>query len=192
MGHEIRYIDFDENKMKSEITKEADRVARKGDEYSHGLHRPIKFIEKVMSSYDDAREYLDSIYEHYTYPAVKYRVFSEDNIKNTTHKNKYLKLQEKVSKMYIKYAHLQNEKVSAEKEFITCGNCKSRINSNKNRKSYICPVCMSDMRPDGKKKKIELAKDEWKKAQEQLNDFKNDIANKNGEVRWLVLINYHV
>lgn len=190
MGHATKHFDFavkgfDKKKAEAYID---DYVRHASD--SGSLYFPIKYIDRVFDSYQDASDYIESIATHdYDELAVKYKDY-----KKTEPSKKYIAAQEKVREAHNKYYALADAFHFADhtSEYIGCKNCGSKI-SRKYLRSNYCPVCRTDMRPASTLSRLNSLNAAWDKA---VNDLKaierSEDAKKPYEEHWLIRIEYHV
>ena len=188
--HNINHVVYSINISKEVITKEIDNHVKQEtwQEGGHGLIKPIRFIDKVMSDYDTAEQFLrendDGWYDQL---AVKFK----DTPRNKSTK-KLDELTQKRKETFLEYDQL-NRKVAAldfKAIFVSCKHCESKIN-----KAYIksnrCPICNKDMRSETTLKRLESMKAKLAKIDTDIKAEERKLAEKYGEIKWLVKYEYH-
>ena len=188
--HNINHTVYSIKISKEVITNEIDNYIRQETwrEGGNGLDRPIRFIDRVMSDYDSAEHFLkENDKGWYDCLAVKFK----DKPRNKTTK-KLDDLKQKRKETFLEYDKL-NRKVAAldfKAEFIGCKHCNSKIN-----KTYIksnrCPICNEDMRSETTLKKLENMKEKINKIDNDIKAEERKLAEKYGEIKWLVKYEYH-
>lgn len=84
----------------------------------------------------------------------------------------------------------QRQQTKRKSELIGCKCCGSKI-ARKYLKNNFCPVCHSDLRPETTLNRIAALKAKADKLHDAVLKEETKIAKKNGNVRWLVKIEYH-
>lgn len=194
MGHEIRHETYPENVDKKKVQAEWDDTVRHicWQEGASGLGRPIRWLDKVCGSYEEAEEYIQKQDKGwYDQLAVKYLDY-----RDVQPSKKMAELQERVKTLYATYREKANKFhfADAQAAFITCKSCGSKI-SRKHLGGNQCPVCRADMRPDSVLKSIASAKASHEKALASLKTEEKkhqEKCKKQAKVRWLVKVEYHV
>ena len=190
MGHQIEYRTYTERKDKKSIESEINLYVKKAtwQEGGCGLENGIRFIDKVMPDYQSAMAFLEQNDRGwYDCLAVKYKELPSG--KST---KKLDDLKEKLRIAYTEY-ELENRKVVAsdfKSDFIGCKNCGSKI-----RREYLnsnfCPVCHADMRSDTIKKKLASMNAKVNKLRNDIKEEEKKLAEKSGQICWLVKFEYH-
>lgn len=194
MGHEIVHETYPENVNKQKVQAEWDAAVRRicYQEGASGLGSPIRWLDKVCESYDDAMEYIRQKDKGwYDQLAVKYLDYG-----GIQPNKKMMELQERVKTLYAAYIGKSGRFhfADAQAAYITCKGCGSKI-SRTHLKGNQCPVCRADMRPDSTLKSIQSAKASYEKAQAALKVEEKkhqEKCKKQAKVRWLVKVEYHV
>lgn len=194
MGHEIRHETYPENVDKKKVQAEWDAAVRRicYQEGASGLGSPIRWLDKVCGSYEEAEEYIRSKDSGwYDQLAVRYLDFH--GIKPS---RKMVELQERVEMLEASYTVKANtfHFANIQAAYVTCKGCGSKI-SRTHLKRNQCPVCGADMRPDSTLKSIASAKASWEKALAALKVEEKkhqEKCKKQAKVRWLVKVEYHV
>ena len=78
MGHEIRYLDYNENADRKKVQNELDTYVQKEcwKEGSSGLLNPIRWLDHICADREEAVDYVQSHDKGwYDQLAVKYRVY---------------------------------------------------------------------------------------------------------------------
>ncbi len=196
MGHEIRYATYPENVDKKKVQAEWDAEVQRicHQEGASGLGSPIRWLDKVCNSYDDAEEYIESKDNgQYDQLAIKYLEWQDMEIPSS---KKILELRKRTHTLHTCYINKANKFHFANSQavYVTCKGCGSKI-SRTHLKGNQCPVCKSDMRPDNVLKSIESAKASLEKARKALKaeeEKQYEKCRKRAKVRWLVKIEYHI
>ena len=186
--HNIEYYSYSRNVDKRKVQKELDEYVAHEDwqEGCCGLLRPIRWLgDKVYLSRQEAEEQIGKLDRgDYDQIAVLYEY--HHNPRNDKEKE----LRDKQAECYKEYgkrnAVLYAETVKS--AFIGCKKCGSKL-ARGFIKANSCPVCRAELRPDHMLKSVEVAKNRWVKAQNDLNDYIMRKGKK--EVMWLVKIEYH-
>lgn len=194
MGHEIRHETYPENVDKKKVQAEWDDTVRHicWQEGASGLGRPIRWLDKVCGSYEEAEEYIQKQDKGwYDQLAVKYLDYGD-----VQPSKKVVELREKVGKLGCVFHKKDTEPhfANAQAAFITCKGCGSKI-SRIYLRGNQCPVCRTDMRPDSTLKSIQSAKASYLKAKAALEAEEKkhqEKCKKQAKVRWLVKVEYHV
>ena len=194
MGHEIRHETYPENVNKQKVQNEWDAAVRRicYQEGASGLASPIRWLDMVCDSYEEAEEYIRSKDKGW-YDQLAVRYLDYGNIQPS---KKLIDLRERVGQLYTAYRQKAERFHFADIQaaFVTCKGCGSKI-SRKHLQGNRCPVCKEDMRPDSTLKSIESAKASYTKAQAALAEEEKkwqEKQKKQAKVRWLVKIEYHV
>ena len=190
MSHNIEHRTYTERKDKKAIESEINQYVRKAtwQEGGHGLESGIRFIDKVMPDYQSAMAFLEQNDRGwYDCLAVKYKELPSG--KST---KKLDDLKEKLRIAYTEY-ELENRKVVAsdfKSDFIGCKNCGSKI-----RREYLnsnfCPVCQAVMRSDTIIKKLAAMNAIVNKLRNDIKEEEKRLAEKSGQICWLVKFEYH-
>lgn len=193
MSHEVRFASYPENCNPKEVAAEWDEIVRHEDyeEGASGLCRPIRWIDKVLPTREEAVQYINSIDSGwYDNIAVKYRDFS--HIKQPKEIEKF---DERIQKAQIRYNnldrkdHFENTKAA----FISCPRCKSKIASEYLRWNR-CPVCGADMRPKTVLDRLSSLEASIKKLQKEKAEAVKAFQTKrekNAKIKWLVKVEFH-
>ena len=189
--HNIEHYSYPENCNKKAVQKELDDYVAHADweEGCRGLYSDIRWIDKVVGSYNEAMKYLeDNDRGCYDCLAVKYRT-ADENINQTS---KYKILNERVSRLYKEYNEMNSEiyMKTVKSELVTCRGCGSTI-SSKAWKYNTCPVCRTDFRSKTTLERIDNKYKAYKEAVSAMNAYEAEYAKKNGKIYWLVKIEYH-
>lgn len=188
--HNIHHVVYSVNISKATITNEINAHVEQETwgEGGHGLNQPIRFIDKVMSDYDSAKQFLkDNDRGWYDQLAVKFKDIPRDK---TTKKLEELK--QKRKELWKVFSENSN-KVNATEfkaEFIGCKHCNSKINKVYIKSNY-CPVCNADMRSETTLKKIQATKIKLNNLDADIKEEERKLAEKHGDIKWLVKYEYH-
>lgn len=189
MGHAISYLKVDKKKDIMRAAKEfAFYNTDRGENPSGHYHGNLRVMESVVcDSYDEAVEYINSkITRSYQDMAVQF--YDTDSLKDTA---QITRLRERIVKNntareeYIKNNNVTKQKAS----FITCSNCKSKIN-----KEYIrtnsCPVCRTSMLSATVQNRIQKFYNDSKELQKQITELqaKNKLK---APIKWCVKVEVH-
>lgn len=190
MSHNIQYFTFTERKSTKAINTELNEYVRKAtwNEGGHGIDGGIRFIDKVLPDYQAACDFIEKNDRGwYDCLAVKFKDTPKD--KSTK------RLDELKEKLRVAYNEFQeaNNKVAAKdfkSEFVGCKNCGSKINREYIR-SNSCPVCHADMRSETTQKRLAAMNAKVVKLRNDIKDEERKLAEKHGQICWLVKIEYH-
>ena len=190
MSHNIEHRTYTERKSTKAITDEINSYVRQATwrEGGHGLDGGIRFIDKVMPDYDSAMTFLEQNDKGwYDCLAVKYKEMPRG--KST---KKLEELKEKLKVAYNDYETLNNHVAAKDfkSEFVGCKNCGSKINREYIR-SNNCPVCRADMRSDTTQKRLEAMRAKVNRLRNDIKDEEKRLAEKHGQICWLVKFEYH-
>lgn len=193
MSHEIRFASYPENCNPKEVAAEWDEIVRHEDyqEGASGLCHPIRWIDKVLPTREEAVQYINSIDSGwYDNIAVKYRDFS--HIKQPKEIEKF---DERIQKAQIRYNNLDRKDhfENAKAAFISCPRCKSKIASEYLRWNR-CPVCGADMRPKTVLDRLSSLEASIKKLQKEKAEAVKAFQakkEKNAKIKWLVKVEFH-
>lgn len=190
MSHNIQYFTYTERKSTKAISAELDAYVRKATwrEGGGGIDGGIRFIDKVMPDYNSAEEFIKANDKGwYDCLAVKYKEVPRGK---TT--KKLEELQERLKIAHNEYTQLNNYVAAKDfkSEFIGCKNCGSKIN-REYIKSNACPVCRADMRSETTQKRLEAMRAKVNKLRNDIKDEERKLAEKHGQICWLVKIEYH-
>lgn len=190
MSHEVEYYTYKESSDLKKICAGIDEHVRHATyrEGGHGLINSIRFVDKVMADYDEAMDYIKA-YDRGNYDqlAVKFRRIPQGK---TTKKIEDLK--EKIKTTRHELYELNNEvpAKSFKAEYVGCRHCGSKINRTYIR-SNSCPICHGDMRSETILKKLDTLRAKIDKLSTDLQVEERKLAEKYGEIYWLVKIEYH-
>lgn len=137
------------------------------------------FKEKIFNTKLQAMQFLEKI--DHTY-AVKYKIGIEPS-------PKLVSLSEKLEKKKLildKYKKEMQKKLQV--AFITCKNCKSRLNTDF-IEEYICPLCNIDLRNENLLKKLQKTESDVKNMKDRL-EFETRKYNSHftGGEKWILRI----
>lgn len=193
MSHNIQHYDYPENVDKEKVFADLANYVRHEDWQEGGHLSKIHWIPgPVLESRDAAEKYIE---KHdngwYDCLAVRYR-----QPKSGVQSKAYLDLQQRFRKADMRYRELNQEVYAAtvSSAYIGCKNCGSKLSRKHllscNRGNY-CPVCNADLRPASTLEKIRKAHASMLEIGKKMDQEKCRMAKRNGEVRWLVKIEYH-
>ena len=190
MSHNIQYFTYTERKSLTAIQNELNDYVKKATwrEGGHGLDGNIRFIDKVMPDYQAASDFISQNDKGwYDCLAVKYKEVPRG--KST---KKLEELHERLKVADKEYTQLNNYVAAKDfkSEFIGCKNCGSKIN-REYIKSNACPVCRADMRSETTQKRLEAMRAKVNKLRNDIKDEERKLAEKHGQICWLVKIEYH-
>ena len=190
MGHNIEHYSYREGSDLKKIVAGIDEHVRHATyrEGGHGLISPIRFVDKVMADYEEAMDYIkQNDRGNYDQLAVKYRKLPQGKTSK-----KIEDLKEKIKAVRQEYIALNSEipAKSFKAEYIGCRHCGSKINRTY-IKSNSCPICHGDMRSETTMKKLESLRAKIEKLSADLQIEERKLAEKFGEIYWLIKIEYH-
>ena len=193
MGHETRYISYDENVNRRAVYAQwSEHAMHDGwQEGCHGLNHDIRWIEgPILNSYDEAYEYIK---EHdsgwYDQLAVRYRYVKPIKSK------KIEEIQERLAKEIQKKADYEKAHSIAtfKSEYIGCPECGSKLKRTL-LKSEKCVLCRADLRGKTTLDTIARYEANIEKYRKQIDDETKKLAEKNlknAEIKWLVKVEWH-
>ncbi len=202
--HNIEYFTYDKDVDKKKVSANLDNyVAHEAwKEGSSGLYNPIRWIEKILDSFEAAEEYI-KVHDKGDYDnlAVMYYEYPKFEATKT-----YEILKERAERLTRRYIELRDKihYVDVKSKFITCRFCESKISTavlSGKIKSFAywgkrndCPVCGRDLRPESALDIIEKARLNAEKAGNDLKAEQKKIEKKmikQAKVKWLLKIEYH-
>lgn len=204
MSHNIQYFTYSKDVNKKQVNADIDNYVAHEDyqEGCSGLYSPIRWIDKILDTYEDAEEYINS-HDKGDYDSLAVMYYEYPKFKET---KTYEVLKERAERLKKRYLELRDRihYADVKSKFITCRFCESKIStdvlSNK-VKSYAfwgkrndCPVCGRDLRPESALDIIEKARQNAEKAEKDLKAERRKIEKKlirQAEIKWLVKIEYH-
>lgn len=196
-AHDISFT-LDGNKSREDVLKEFRHQQDEGrEENGHAqgysgdfqtVHK-VEFHDKTFATAHEAMEYCLNNAEKFTNViAVKYKIKApiKKNAKYTRLIEKEIKLKKFLSiERDQAYKGVLNEFKA--KPFVTCKNCKSRMNTKHLEVSW-CRICTADLTPIFFIKRIARAQTKVDKASAELSAYREALQAKagyNGE-KWLV------
>lgn len=190
MSHEIEYYTYKDGTDLKKICAGIDEHVRHATyrEGGHGLISAIRFIDQVMADYDDAMDYIKGHDRgNYDQLAVKFRKLPHGK---TT--KKIDELNKKIKAARQEYYALNNEVPAKtfKAEYVGCRHCGSKINRTYIKSNY-CPVCHGDMRSETILNKLDALRKKIERWSADLQVEERKLAEKYGEIYWLVKIEYH-
>jgi DNA repair exonuclease SbcCD ATPase subunit len=188
MSHNIEYFDYAEKKNRKQIEADLDTYVahRTYQEGGHGTGG-IRWLDHILEKdYDSAKKYIED-HDRGWYDCLAVKYYEPVNSQNDA---KAKELHDAVKAAMDLYNQRETMKYpkTIQAAFITCKNCKSKINKEYIRANF-CPVCNEDLRPEHILKSIEAAEKKYHRAAVKENDYRLKHSKK--EVRWLVKIEYH-
>ena len=197
MAHNIRYFTYTDKVDRKKVEAELNAFVAHEDRYEgcSGLPHPIRWLDTVCDSQDEAEEYIEKMdRRNYDCLAVKFR----DTPREFWKSKKYLELLERQEKAWDRYKEedgkirLQDQKSA----YITCRHCGSKLNrmtliQQFGAGSNHCPVCKGDLRSDTVLKAIENIRNRYVQLGAQIKEEVKKASRKNTEIKWLVKIEYH-
>lgn len=159
--HNIEYSSYPENIKRDYVQSELDDYVshETWQEGGCGLGRPIRWLDRVCESYEDAELYIKTHDKGwYDQLAVKYKQVKKAKT------SKLAGLEKAVKEQRMKLWKLENEFYFADSKskFKGCKKCGSSISVEYLNGRNICPVCGEDLRPDTYKQKEQREKDKLK------------------------------
>lgn len=197
MSHNIRYYTYGEevDRKKVEADLSAFVAAEDWQEGCRGLPQPIRWLDVVCNSQEEAEEYIEKHdRRNYDCLAVKFRKTPREFRKS----KKYLELLERQEKAWNKYKEedskirLQDQKSA----YVTCRHCGSKLNrliliQKFGPGANHCPVCKGDLRSETVLNTIEKARNRYVQLSAEIKEEEKKASSKNKEIKWLVKIEYH-
>lgn len=191
MGHNPTFLSFKLSINSEEILNSVNHHIfsnTTGDSYSP--RSGIRFLKGIISDYDSAVQFLEKNDIYYDdCIAVKYKYYDSRTSKPS---KKLLDLEEKRKDIYKKYYELNAKVIFKEfkSQYVGCKKCGSKLNKDYLRTNK-CPLCGNDMRSETLLKQIESYKNKLESLDVQIADEKRKLAEKSGDMRWLVYFDYH-
>lgn len=193
MGHEVKYLTYEENVNKKQVQAYWDSYVAKEcwQEGASGLNGSIRWIDHICANCEEAEQYIQEKDKGwYDQLAVKFRVY--EKIEPT---KALLTLKERLEKERTKKAeYAQAHSISSFKaDYIGCPECGSKL-----RKTLVkgenCPLCRAELR--GKTTIDTLARYEAniRDLLKQIKEEERKLEEKNlkkSKIMWLVKIEYH-
>lgn len=195
MGHSINYATYPENVDKQRVQAYWDEVAMHEDcqEGCTGLPDSIIWYNKpVLSNYEAAQNWIEE-HDSNWYDQIAIRYKDVIDVKPSKALEKALERKVKATNNYYDLSnkfHFENVK----SQFIGCKKCGSKL-SIKFLHNNFCPLCKNDLRPETILKRIEVAKENMKKAEKELKNMQKEFdkkQEKKAKIMWLVKTEYHV
>lgn len=192
MSHEIRHFEYKDNIKRDWVQGELDNFVKHEDwqEGCSGLAAPIRWCEQVIcDSYDDAEKWIE---EHdrgyYDQLAVRFRDTSSAKSK------KISELESKLREASIGWRDAETQRYAdtVKSSFVGCKKCGSKLAREYLRNTNLCPLCRTDFRSPTTLASIAAKKEKMEHIRQMLADEKKKVGSKNGEVKWLVKIEYHM
>lgn len=191
MGARLNVRIFHENDPKVVSKKWASEVEDAKHKYGHGGYTGsiaefsynINFVDKVLTSYDDAEEFIETNHAKWSPPlAVKF-VSKLATVSKTKEK-----LKEKTEKLQMDAINLEsmlsNEISTAKSKTIGCSKCESKINRSY-VKGHNCPVCSGELLSPTARKRLDNAIERYKKAKKEYNNYTPKVG-KSSKTAWLI------
>ena len=189
MGHNIRYEDYKLDVDKKKVQASWDEYVQHEDwqEGASGLPMPIRWVDSIFESYDDARKYIEREDERtwYNCMAVKYKEY-----KRNPNSKAILDLDKRIKDQYDNIEKIKKEASIKNRtsKYIGCPACGSSL-SSEHLHGEKCPLCGNDLRSPTNLNRIANAN---RKYNDLLTKRAEQIKKDNKpEIRWLVKIEYH-
>lgn len=193
MSHNIKYADYPENCNKAKVEKDWNTYVAHEDwqEGASGLPSPIRWIDQVCDSYEDAHRYIE---EHdkgwYDQLAVKYRHYP-----TLVKTKKLLDLEQRSTalskKLYDEECKVRTKEMKS--AYVSCKKCGSKL-STEFLNSNFCPLCHNDLRSPTTLNSIKRLKEQAKAVKKAADEEYRKCCEKQkkkAEIRWLVKVEYH-
>lgn len=209
MSHNIVTWDFSLKTSTKDINAHCEAKAEHDDwEEGGGLLGPVRFIDRIFDTRDEAIRYIDSIRGVYDNIAVKYKE-STPNLREEARKKYYTdKVNKSIADMQEKIKDFGNKRYNVvcydvKSAYISCPKCGSKLSTERLRakKWNDCPLCCESLLSPTKTKQRDTyqknSDDLYHKLQAVREDLDKKIEeyvvknNKNAEVRWVVKFEYH-
>lgn len=193
MGHDIKHYTYPQNVDKKQVQANFDNyAAHEGwQEGASGLNSPIRWLDHVCESYDEAMEYIESHDKGwYDQLAVMYKEYPKA-VPSKTLENLITRLNCEITKRD-DYAKTHSV-LSFKAEYIGCPDCGSKLKRALLR-SDICPLCRTDMRSKTTLDVLARYDANIKALRKRIDEEKKKLERKNAaqaKIMWLVKIEYH-
>lgn len=198
--HQIEYLTYSGSRSQQYISDECNAFAEKYSDSGKKLYNPIRFIDRVFDTYEEARNYIDTIDNgDYDQIAVKFKE-AEKFVSSSA----LLKLKERSESANKEYLDLDDRQYyspdTVKSKFITCKKCGSKLAVSYlkrviGRSANQCPVCWNDLRPQSVLERIAKLKEKGEtlsKACRERELEERKKTNRNAPEQWLVKIEIHV
>ena len=184
--HQIMYNEYPVTWKLQQITDDVSNfIAHNGDRYgTNSVRIPT---EKVFDTYDEAREYIQSV-DNRDYDGIAVKYLDYSGLEPTAKAKGYM----------AKIAELRNKRVEYEREhsvhkqkseFIGCRDCGSKLR-NSRFKAERCPVCGSDLRSSTTLNRIASFDARIEELFKKISDEEKKQKAK-ATTKWLVKFEYH-
>lgn len=196
MSHNIEYYEYPENVDKKKVASDLDNYVRHAAWQEGGHLNEIRWYDaEPCASREDAEVFIQE-HDHNWYDciAVRYREPILDKPSKT-----YVELMGRKKKADERYAKASAEVYAStvQSAYIGCKHCGSKVNRQYLLRQTIgvrvnaCPVCRADLRPASKLENIQKASEAVEAICKKLQEESRRMSKKNGQVKWLVKIEYH-
>lgn len=196
MSHNINYFDYPENVDKNKVINELETYVSHEAWQEGGHLGHIRWIPgPVCESRDDAVKYIEA-HDKGWYDCLAVRYLEPDFQKKS---KAYIELQQRYKKAYDRYSTLNEEEYAStvKSAFIGCKTCGSKLSRKHilerrhGAYSNFCPVCGADLRSPTMQDRIKKAREAMCEIQKKLEQEERHMAKRNGDIRWLVKIEFH-
>lgn len=194
MGHEILYLDYNENADRRKVQNELDTYVQKKcwQEGSSGLLNPIRWLDHICVDREEAVSYIQGHNRgYYDQVAVMYRVYPKLKPSKTMETlSKRLEAERDKLRSYSQAHSVSSFKA----EFVGCPNCGSKLKKTL-LKGESCPLCRTDLRSKTTLETIQRYENNIRELMKQIKAEErkqNEKAVKNSTIKWLVKIEYHI
>lgn len=191
MGHETRYLEYDENTSKRTIENEANNIAVEDGDYHTGLNATIRWLDAICEDRERAYEYIESHDKGwYDQLAVKYREY--EPIKPSV---AFCNLQTRLANERAKKAEYEkaHSVLAFKAEYVGCPNCGSKLKRDLLR-TNSCPLCRTEMRSKTTMETLARYESNIRDLEKQIKAEERKLQEKNlkkSKIKWLVKIEYH-
>lgn len=192
MGHNIRHEDYPLTVNKQKVEASWNEYVRHEDwqEGASGLPNPIRWVDRVFDSYNDAYAYIEREDRNHWYNcmAVKYKDYPTPKpSKSLADLNARVKAQQDNLNKIVNDSGIQHRT----SEYIGCEKCGSKLKRTL-LKGNKCPLCGEDLRSKTNLDRIANATAKLTKLREQYAEaYEAEQKKAKYEIRWLVKVEYH-
>lgn len=194
--HNIDYRTYPENCNKAAVQKNLDQfAAHEGyQEGCSGLSHPIRWIDTICDSYDEAVEYVKAHDRGwYDQLAVKYRELPFNLPRSKTYAAKLQRRNELQKKLREEMSRVHYSPQTVKSAFLGCKSCGSKLNIQFLKGNY-CPVCRKDLRPKTVLDNIQRLQSRLSEINAEIDSDDKVFAKKQSDkavIKWLVKIEWH-
>ena len=186
MGHEIHYMNCNENCNRRQVMDEIQTYSRL---HGDGYHSSLTWHDNVnpLDSYEAAKKFIEE-HENNKWDDHAVRFYDYSCTEKST---KIKQLEDTIAKLRTdKAAWIHSHSVKGFKaQYIGCSKCGSKL-SREHLRGEHCPLCNTDLRSDYVLEKIEWYDHKIDLCFKQIQEEWNKKQSK-ARIRWLVKFEFH-